>query len=114
MADSPYNPPLHQLRTAAQSARNLSTTIQASAESEATLVPVGELLNVRGIPYIRVTNESGGPTIVTSTLSQVATPMTLEDGTAISIADSTNRLVDVRGVEEVAFPGGAVTVLLVN
>ncbi len=114
MATSPYNPPKLPSQTAVASLRNLSTTISISAESDPIAVPAGEPLNVRGIPYVRVTNVSGGTTIATSTLDNVATPLTEEDGVAISIATATCRLIDVRGVHDVAFPSEAVTVVLVN
>ena len=114
MADSPYNPPSHPAQTAAASMRNLSTTIAISAESDPFVVPAAEFLAVHGIPFIRVTNNAGGATIVSSTTGVVTTPMTEEDGTAISIADATCRLVDVRGVSVVSFPSEDVTVVLVN
>ena len=114
MATPPYNPPRKQLKTAAQSARNLSTVLQVVAESDPIVLPAAETLSVQGVPYIRVTNNSGGATVVSSTIGTTTTPMTEEDGTAISLADATSRLVDVRGVEHVSFPSEEVTVVLVN
>ena len=116
MADSPYRPALPQrpLQTAVQGLRNLAATVQVVAEADPVVVTSPEPLDVSGTPFIRVTNNSGGSTAVTSTIGDTATPMTEEDGTVLSLATATCRLVDVRGVNQVAFPDEDVTVVLVN
>lgn len=103
----------HENKRAGQGA-GANWVVELSYSDDGTTVTANQRFDVEGYAFIRVYNTSGGATTVSVSHSKSVTPLPLVDraGVAISVADDTSQLVEVRGAKVASVSTAAVVQLV--
>lgn len=75
--------------------------VQLSYGDDGTSVIANQRFDVEGYPYIRIHNTSGSAAVPSVSYSKSEDPVALadRDGNAVSVANNTSQLVEVRGAK---------------